>query len=187
MSLKGIIQYSHYLLEESVNDGETVVDATCGNGNDTLFLSELVGNKGHVYAFDIQKQAIQTTRHLLEQHSKKNVTLIYDSHAHIDQYIANEQTIGGAIFNLGYLPKSDKTIITRADTTITALDKILMRLKRQGIVVLVIYHGHDGGKEEKKAILKHVIHLNQQKFTVLRYGFINQKNDPPFIIAIGKK
>src|SRR5699024_5944175 len=152
MSLKGIIQYSHYLLEESVNNGETVVDATCGNGNDTLFLSELVGIKGHVYAFDIHKQAILTTLHLLEHHSKKYVTLIYDSHAHIDQYIANEQTIGGAIFNLGYLPKSDKTIITRADTTITALDKILMSLKRQGIVVLVIYHGHDGGKEEKKEI-----------------------------------
>lgn len=187
MSLKGIINYSHHLLEECVNVGDTVIDATCGNGNDTLFLSELVGNEGQVLAFDIQEQAIQTTRHLLEQHSQKNVSLIYDSHAHVDQYIEDDQTIGGAIFNLGYLPKSDKTVITKGPSTITALDKILNVLKKKGMVVLVIYHGHDGGKDEKEAVLKHVIQLDQKSFNVLQYGFINQKNNPPFIIAIEKK
>jgi len=187
MSLKGIINYSHYLIENCVDKGETVIDATCGNGHDTLFLSKLVDDDGHVFAFDIQKQAIETTRHLLEQQNRTNVTLILDNHANIDQYIQVDDEISAAIFNLGYLPRSDKTVITEGETTIAALEEILVRLKQKGIIVLVVYHGHDGGEEEKETILKYVVRLDQKKYNVLKYGFINQRNNPPFIIAIEKK
>lgn len=187
--LKGILKFSHHLLEESVCDGELVIDATCGNGNDTLFLSEIVGKHGHVLAFDIQEKAIVTTRETLINNGISNVSLIHDSHANLEDYLLKEdnQTIGGAIFNLGYLPKSDKKIITKPESTITAIDTILYSLKKNGLIVLVVYHGHDGGKEEKEAILKHAIRLDQKEFNVLQYGFINQKNNPPFIIAIQKK
>ncbi|WP_156288561.1 class I SAM-dependent methyltransferase [Oceanobacillus salinisoli] len=187
--LKGILNYAHYLLEESIHEGETAIDATCGNGNDTLFLSEIVGENGHVLAFDIQEQAIAVTKDALIKNGISNVSLIHDSHANISDYLPNEknQTIGGAIFNLGYLPKSDKKVITRPQSTIISIDIILDSLKRNGLVVLVVYHGHQGGKEEKEAILKHVLKLNQKEYKVLQYGFINQKNDPPFIIAIQKR
>ncbi|MFD1851170.1 class I SAM-dependent methyltransferase [Oceanobacillus bengalensis] len=185
--LKGILNYAHYLLEESIEEGETVIDATCGNGNDTLFLSDLVGESGFVIAFDIQEQAITVTREAILQRQKSNVSLIHDSHENIKKYLPKDKTIGGAIFNLGYLPRSDKRIITRSVSTIQAMDVILEFLKKNGLLILVVYHGHEGGKEEKEAILKHVINLNQKEFSVLRYGFINQKNDPPFIIAIQKK
>lgn len=187
--LKGILQFSHHLLEESVNVGELVIDATCGNGNDTIFLSEIVGKNGHVLAFDIQEKAIVSTRETLINNGISNVSLIHDSHANLEDYLSKEenQTIGGAIFNLGYLPRSDKKIITKPESTITAIDTILNRLKQNGLIVLVVYHGHDGGKEEKEAILKHVIRLDQKEYNVLQYGFINQKNSPPFIIAIQKK
>ncbi|WP_085991511.1 tRNA (mnm(5)s(2)U34)-methyltransferase [Oceanobacillus senegalensis] len=186
--LKGVLNYAHYLLEESVNKGETVIDATCGNGNDTLFLSDLVGQDGHVLAFDVQELAITSTREVIIKHGKSNVSLIHDSHANIKQHLPKDerQTIGGAIFNLGYLPKSDKKIITKPESTIKAMDDILEVLKKNGLIILVVYHGHEGGKEEKEAILKHVLHLSQQKYSVLQYGFINQKNNPPFIIAIQK-
>lgn len=187
--VKGIINYSHHLLEISVENGDTVIDATCGNGHDTLFLSKLVGEEGKVLSFDIQKQAIDTTKERLEKENIKNVELIWDNHAHMTHYLTMDKIgmIGGAIFNLGYLPGSDKEIITNAPSTIIALDTILLYLKRKGILVLVVYHGHEGGQEEKEALLKHVIKLEQKKYNVLQYRFINQVNNPPFIIAIQKK
>lgn len=185
--LKGILNYAHYLLEESIEEGETVIDATCGNGNDTLFLSNLVGESGNVLAFDIQEQAIAVTKQVLLKNQKTNVTLIHDSHENVKSYLPKNSQVGGAIFNLGYLPRSDKKVITKPKSTIQAMDAIIDLLKKNGLIVLVVYHGHDGGEEEKEAIIKHVLHLDQKYFNVLQYGFINQKNNPPFIIAIQKK
>lgn len=187
--LKSILNYAHYLIQQSVTKGETVIDATCGNGNDTLFLSRLVEEDGHVLAFDIQDQAIDNTKNKLSEESCHNVTVIQDSHENISKYIDPklDGRIGGAIFNLGYLPQSNKEVITKPNSTVTALQEILKVLKKKGVVVLVIYHGHKGGKDEKSAVLDYVINLDQQKYKVLRYGFINQKNDPPFILAVQKK
>src|SRR5690625_7389394 len=89
--LKGILNYAHHLLEESINKGELVIDATCGNGNDTVFLSELVGREGHVLAFDIQKQAIQNTKNLLNNNEFNNVSVIHDSHAQIGRASCRER------------------------------------------------------------------------------------------------
>ncbi|GGA76352.1 class I SAM-dependent methyltransferase [Ornithinibacillus halotolerans] len=187
--MKSILKYSHHLLEEIITPGETVIDATCGNGNDTLFLSKLVGETGEVLAFDIQEQAIDNTDQLLVENHCTNVSLILDSHANIENYLTEDLRgkIGGAIFNLGYLPKSDKSIITRGESTIKAINTILHYLKKNGRIILVVYYGHEGGVEEKNSILKSVIALDQKQFNVLQYGFINQKNNPPFIIAIQKK
>ena len=187
--IKGILQYAHHLLEETVEKGETVIDATCGNGNDTLFLSKLAGSSGHVFAFDIQEQAIASTKQILTEHECTNVTLIHDSHSFIEKYIPNELhgKIGGAIFNLGYLPKSDKSVITKSDSTITAIAAILSCLKKDGLIVIAVYHGHEGGKEEKDSVLEYVRGLNQKEFNVLQYHFINQKNSPPFLLAVQKR
>ncbi|GLO66975.1 methyltransferase domain-containing protein [Oceanobacillus kimchii] len=184
--LKGILHFAHYLLEESIDEGEVVIDATCGNGNDTLFLSRVVGKSGHVYAFDIQQQAIQNTKQELEKYHRENVTLIHGSHSLIDDNV-QQDVIGGAIFNLGYLPRSDKSIITKPDSTIEAIQKILAKLKKDGLIVIVVYYGHDGGANEKEAVLKHVANLDQKLYNVLQYGFVNQKNNPPFILAIQKR
>ena len=186
--LQNILSYAHNLLEESISPGELVVDATCGNGNDTLFLAELVGKEGKVLAFDIQERAIKATEELLQQHNQtKNVTLIQDSHAFLSKYLKKDDEVSGAIFNLGYLPKSDKSIITKSTSTLEALELLLGRLKKNGLIIFVVYHGHNGGKEEKNALLQYVTQLEQKEYHVLQYNFINQKNDPPFIIAIEKR
>jgi len=187
--LKGIIPFAHDLLKESVERGETVVDATCGNGNDTLFLSELVGPTGTVYAFDIQKQAIETTRKLMEDNERTNVSLIHDSHELLDQYIDSDLKgkLGGAIFNLGYLPRSDKKVITKGESTIAAIEKLLSYIRIGARVVIVIYHGHEGGEEEKDAVLEFVRALDQTYYAVISYQFINQRNRPPFVVAIEKR
>lgn len=185
--MQGILSYAHNLLEKTISPGEMVVDATCGNGNDTLFLAKLVGEEGNVLAFDIQEQAIKATEELLQKHEQSNVRLIQDSHALISDYLEEDEKIAGAIFNLGYLPRSDKTIITKSNSTLQALEKLLKHLKKKGRIVFVVYHGHEGGREEKNALLLYVSQLEQKTYDVLQYQFINQKNDPPFIIAIEKR
>ncbi|MBM7554763.1 class I SAM-dependent methyltransferase [Thalassobacillus pellis] len=188
MTLERVLDFAHNLLKTTLKQGDVAIDATCGNGHDTLLLSKLVGGDGHIYSFDIQEKAIDTTRKRLDDSGVTNTTLIHDSHDQISNYLPKEHFSGlkGAIFNLGYLPGSDKNIITKPNTTIEALDQLLTFIQPGGIVVLVVYHGHHGGKTEKDALIEYVTGLDQQGWHVLQYNFINQKNDPPFVIAIEK-
>ncbi len=52
--------------------------------------------------------------------------------------------------------------------------------------MLVIYHGHPGGKEERDMVMDYVRQLPQKYIHVLKYEFLNQQNDPPFVIALEK-
>ncbi|GLB46718.1 rRNA methyltransferase [Philodulcilactobacillus myokoensis] len=187
MKLNSSLKFSHYLLENNINYGDTAIDATVGNGNDTLFLSKLVGKTGHVYGFDIQKLAINNTKNKLQSHKKENcVTLFQTSHDQIFKLLGQKQ-IKAAIFNLGYLPGGNKKIITHANTTIKAIQACLKLLKTNGMVILVIYYGHPGGIDEKNHIESFTSHLDQKKYNVLKYQFINQVNEPPILIAIQKR
>src|SRR5699024_11281321 len=105
--------------------------------------------------------------------------------SYVDPKLAGH--LGGAIFNLGYLPKSDKKVITKGESTTAAIESILPQLKKKGLVILVIYHGHDGGKDEKNAVLNYVIHLDQKKYKVFSYGYINQKKNKTIIVDLQKK
>ena len=185
MKLQRVLQYAQHLLATSVTNGDTVIDATAGNGHDTLFLANLVGDQGHVFAFDVQQQAIEaTSKRLNEANVRHRATLILDGHENILNYISTP--VAAAIFNLGYLPGSNHEIITKPNTTIQAIESILSLLKVEGIIVLVIYHGHDGGKMERDEVINYVSNLPQKYFHVLKYQFLNQKNDPPFVVAIEK-
>lgn len=180
------VEFSHLLLKENVAAGDIVIDATAGNGHDSKFLADLVGAAGKVYSFDIQKEAITETNELLEKNGlAAQVQLIMDSHANLDQYL--NKKIAAAIFNLGYLPGGNKEIITRKESTITALEKSINLLKKNGIIILVIYSGHPGGAEEKNGILDFASKLNYKEFNVLNYEFLNQPGPPPQILAIKKR
>ncbi|MFD1030336.1 class I SAM-dependent methyltransferase [Metaplanococcus flavidus] len=183
MTLMRVLPFTKFLLEQTVTEGDNVIDATAGNGHDTLFLAQMVGDAGKVYAFDIQENAVQATRNRVKEFS--NVEVILDSHAKIEQYVKEE--IGAAVFNLGYLPKGDHSIITKSETTLSAIRQCIQLLKDNGLVVIVIYSGHEGGSEERDAVLDYVQHLPQTKFDVLKYQFINQQHSPPFLVAIEKK
>lgn len=185
MKLERVLQYAQTLLTSAVGEGDIAVDATAGNGHDTLFLAQLVGDDGFVYAFDVQKQAVDTTLHrLLDNALEHRALVLKDGHENVAKYV--NKPVAGAIFNLGYLPGSDHEVITRPNTTIQALESLLKLLKVGGIIVLVIYHGHEGGKEERDEVIRFVSELPQKYIHVLRYEFLNQKNDPPFVIALEK-
>lgn len=190
MKLDRILPYTKVLLEKTVKTGDIVVDATVGNGHDTLFLAQLVGKAGQVYGFDIQEEALITTRERLNQQNQlKQAILIHDGHENLEKHIQPSHfgKITGAIFNLGYLPGSDKGIITKPETTIAAIEQLLKLMAPEGMLVLVIYHGHDGGREERDQLLDYCKNIDQNSAHVLQYQFLNQKNHPPFIVAIEKR
>lgn len=180
------VEFSHQLLEKELEYGDTVLDATAGNGYDSQFLAEIVGKKGQLYAFDIQQKALDNTAKLLKASSlKKQCKLFNADHAEIDKYI--KEKLNAAIFNLGYLPGGNKEIITKSKSTITALKKSLKLLKTKGIIILVIYSGHQGGEEEREALLNYSSNLNYKKYNVLHYKFLNQPAPPPELLAIKKR
>ena len=182
--LHRVLPFSKRLIEKTVLPGETVVDATAGNGNDTLFLATHVGENGHVYAFDIQQQALDATAERLNDFNDR-VTLVLDSHANVDKHV--QESIGGAMFNLGYLPYSDDlSVITKPETTIEAIHKMLGLLKKDGVITISVYDGHEGGIEERDALLSYVKSLHQAEVHVAQYQLLNQRNNPPFLLALEK-
>jgi precorrin-6B methylase 2 len=190
MKLDRVLPYSKKLLKLAVSAGDVAVDCTIGNGHDTVYLAELVGETGHVYGFDIQEEAVkQTTEQLNKQKLTNRVTLFQASHAELLENIpaAAHSKIRGAIFNLGYLPGGDKEIVTLAESTIAAIEQLLSVMDKEAIIVLVVYHGHAEGQMERDSLLKYVTSLDQKKAHILQYCFMNQVNNPPFIIAIEKK
>lgn len=182
--LHRVLPFSKRLIQQVVTAGDIVVDATAGNGNDTQFLAEQVGENGQVYAFDIQQEALDSTEKRLGDLNDR-VSLILDSHANIDQHI--QTPIAGAMFNLGYLPYSDDlSLITKADSTLAAVHQLLSLLKKDGIITISVYDGHEGGPEERDALLQYVQGLHQADVHVVKYELLNLRNNPPFLIAIEK-
>lgn len=182
------LQYSHQIIKTKVQPGDLVIDATAGNGHDTLFLAQLVGPKGQVLSYDIQPTALEETRKRLEKEDLTDrVQLIQRGHETIDQDLAPDQYIKVAMFNLGYLPGGDHSIITQPRTTIKALETILTYLFPKGLVTIVTYYGHEGGKRELNQLTEFLANLDQSHFSVLRYEYINQTNQPPILFAIEKR
>lgn len=139
---------THELLSAYLRKGDIAIDATIGNGHDTAFLLEKVGKKGHVYGFDIQASAIESTRQQCTD--AENLTLILDNHAKLADYIPSHEVgkIKVCMFNLGYLPGGDKTLITRSESTLQALDAASEVLMVGGILSVLAYPGHPDGDQE---------------------------------------
>lgn len=181
--LKRILPFSKELLQAVIKPGDSVIDATVGNGHDTLFLAECVGSAGHVYGFDIQEIALQETQAKLEAANVQQVSLILDGHQNVLTHVQTK--VKAAVFNLGYLPGSDGQITTRGETTWKAIGDILSILESNGLIILIIYHGHEEGKVERDYLLSHIKTLDSYQTQVLQYQFVNRK-DAPFILAIEK-
>ena len=155
-------------LLQAVNAGDTVVDATMGNGHDTLFLAEQVGPEGHVCAFDIQESALESTRALLE--------------------LAGSVPAGiaAAVFNLGWLPGGDHTVTTRTASTRQAVLAALELLKPGGIVTICAYPGHPEGEKELEMLIQLLSSLSNRAYNVLRQTFLNAGPGAPECFVIQK-
>ena len=178
--MKRPLELAHDFLAQVITKDDVVVDATMGNGHDTLFLAKLAKQ---VYAFDIQEQALEKTSQRLQEAGLSNAELILQGHETVDQFVTE---VKAAIFNLGYLPSADKSIITQPQTTIEALDKLCQLLVKGGRIAIMIYYGHEGGDIERDAVLDFVSQLPQQEYTATIYRTLNQINNPPFLVMIEK-
>ena len=181
-----ITEWCHSIIASQAVKGGTYIDATMGNGNDTLFLCRLAGEKGRVLAFDIQEQAVRSTKALLaERGCGEKARLIQDGHEYMDRYLEPESA-DVICFNFGYLPGGDHRIATRPDTSLKAIQKGLEILKRGGMMSLCIYSGGETGFEEKDCILEYLRKLPAKEYTVIVNEYYNRKNCPPLPVFVFK-
>jgi len=165
--------------------GDTVVDATAGNGRDTLWLARMVGQTGRVVALDIQQEALDRTGRLLKEHGLEGpVRLIRLDHSRMDSLELRDVKM--VVYNLGYLPGGEKTLCTGADTTLASLSQALKLLIPGGVVCLTVYPGHPSGAGEARALEGFIRGLDQNAFDVVVLDFPNRKNHSPYPVIIQK-
>jgi predicted methyltransferase len=177
---------AHVLVRQALRPGAIAVDATTGNGGDTAFLADCVGVTGRVFGFDVQEAALAAAAGRLGGAS--NVTLIHGGHEHLARHLPAHAkgSLAAVMFNLGYLPGSSKTIVTRPVTTLAALDQALAWLAPGGIVTLVLYTGHPGGAEEAAAVRARAGDL-PSPFSATHCARINARDPAPELIAITRR
>ena len=182
-------QLAHSLLANILQPGEFVVDATAGNGHDTVFLARQVGPSGHVLALDILPAAIAaTSQRCLAENIADRVSLRCVSHEKLAEEIKrlgreNSQP-GAVVFNLGYLPGGDKSQVTRSSTTLIALEQAHICLRVGGILSVLCYPGHPEGAEEYEAVENWARDLSRTECLVARYGLINPRSPAPVLLVI---
>ena len=175
-------------IEIALFDGALAVDATVGNGYDTLFLAHRVGPKGKVLGFDVQKAALAGARELLKfVGTLDRVSFIHDSHSHLANYLPPEAAIRGAMFNLGYLPRGNRLIITRPETTIMALRSVLTHLNARGRVTVLVYRGHEEGILEYVEVRAFLEQLPGEEWIVEEYASTSDSPIAPRLFRIQKK
>ena len=173
----------HDILREVLRAGDVAIDATAGNGHDTLFLAKRVGHAGKVLAFDVQPQALDSARAMLEYWGFSNVELICRDHARLAEGLPDE-SIAAITFNLGYLPSGDKSIITRPASTLTALEKGLGLLRLGGILTVLAYRGHPGGRQEAAAVETLLKRLGAGEYEFRRFGTVGNDESSPVLFVV---
>ena len=186
-SLTNILSMAKRLFDVSIRENGVYADFTMGKGNDTLYIKKACPS-GKIYAFDIQKEAVEITKKRLEHENclDENVYLIHDSHANFKKYIPAGLELDGGIFNLGYLPGGDKSVTTKTDSTLSCLKGALEILKVGGVIVVSVYPGHGEGTKEGNEIFEFASNLDKKQFDCLHHRLINIP-EAPFIIAFQKK
>lgn len=185
LKINNATAYAKFFISAFIEEGDTVIDATAGNGFDTVFLSKAVGKTGRVYAFDIQEQAIEKTkRRLCEEKCPNNAFFFNAGHEKLTDFFTGE--ISAAMFNLGFLPGARTSVMTTGETTLNALKQVLTLLKKGGAVSLCFYTGHQGGLEEYLAVAAYAKTLDAKIFDVLLCTCFNKAENSPVMMFIQK-
>lgn len=186
LPLHRLTRLAHAWLEGVIRPGDQVLDATIGNGHDTLFLAEHVGPQGRVWGLDIQARALTSTAHrLAEADLADRVHLEQVDHASLPDWLGDRE-LAAAIFNLGYLPGGHHELTTRAETTVPALQAVAERLRAGGRLVIVRYPGHPQGEPESEAVCTWAAQLDQS-FLASRYDLVNRKSRPPGLTLVARQ
>ena len=180
-----LLEMHKFFILKHLRPGDTAVDFTMGNGYDTVFLSNAVGESGRVFAFDIQAQALASTEaRLVSEGCPKNYTLIQDSHHRVKQYV--EGPIKAGMFNLGWLPHGDKSITTMRETTLPAIKDAIDLLDQDAILNVAVYPGHEEGDAEGRMIEEYLSTLPRWKICATKVKLVNSPTSPYFFMIESK-
>ncbi len=174
------------------------VDATCGNGHDALFLARCLndisrkmadGACGGVIAFDVQQPALENASRLLAGEGLSSlVKLIHAGHETLENHLAPDApSVAAAMFNLGYLPGSDKSVVTRASSTLCCLETLKRGLLPGGLILAHCYAGHSGGEEETEKVGAWFAELPYADWVVGAYAVCNKPRNSERLFLAGKR
>lgn len=183
--LYGAVPLAHFFLNERLRAGDRVIDATCGNGGDTILAAELVGPGGRVWAFDIQEAALAQTKARLDAAGLgERVQLVHAGHERLAELVS--EPVKAVVFNLGYLPAGGREVRTAAVTTVAALKGAEGLLLPGGLIMVAVYTGHEGGEEEWQAVQEWAAALDPWGFNVWQARQLNRSDRAPFLILVEK-
>lgn len=177
------IEMAQLVLGRVLPEARVLVDATAGNGKDTLFLAEHSSQQAKIYAFNIQPRAIAATKARTKAYQER-ICYVLDSHENIGTVVL--EPIDAAIFNLGYLPGGSHHITTEAASTVKALQAVVQGLNIHGILAVVAYPGHEAGREESEAIAGYMAALPCGQYTAGCYQMVNHEEGSPFLYIVEK-
>ncbi|MCH9609062.1 MAG: hypothetical protein S4CHLAM45_08230 [Chlamydiales bacterium] len=172
---------TYSLWKSHLKPGDLIIDATIGNGHDTLLLAKILAGDGTLIGYDIQKKAIESTEKkllTLFPHERKIISLKQKSHANFD-----EQGAALIVYNLGYLPTGDKKITTLTETTLQSLESAFSILDKNGMLSIMCYPGHGEGEKEERAILKFLSQVDK-RWVVRHTKLVNRHKAPSWIVVI---
>jgi ubiquinone/menaquinone biosynthesis C-methylase UbiE len=172
------------ILRPLIRVGDLVIDATAGNGHDTLFLAGCVGETGRVLAFDVQQAALESAA-LRVGPLASRVEFFLESHAEMATHAA-PASVAVVMFNLGYLPGEDHELTTEAVETVAALDTAAEVLKAGGVISIICYPGHPAGAQEAAVVEAWVATKAAEGWRAARYGAVGTRRPAPFLLLVGK-
>ena len=181
-----------------VKVGDTVIDATCGNGHDSLIMANLSISEfsGRLYCIDIQQKAVEATRRLfldspnlseqLKQNLDQRISFVCGNHSTFPPEL-QPSTVSLVVYNLGYLPgikRDDPHFIrTELSTTIQSIERAAILLKEGGLLSITAYPGHDGGEAELLAVQKMLASFDQEDWRVHSHVPLNRPAAPTLFLA----
>lgn len=176
---------AHQIWNVVLQPGDIVCDATCGNGNDSIFLAQAIGKEGRLVCIDLQEEAVQATKENIEKtvgiNDLPEVEYVTGSHEHLTEYLGSN--VAKLIcFNLGYLPGGDKSVVTQIESTLTAIEGSLESLCFGGLISLLCYTGHPGGQEEYSGVKQFVEQLCPTYWKVSQIQLLNSPSAPIMIL-----
>lgn len=175
-------ELAQHWVSSCLQQGAHAIDATAGNGHDSLFLAQCVGNNGRVDAFDIQTEALDTTKKRLAEAGFAECLHCHPvSHCRMAEFVTTP--IQAIMFNLGYLPGGDHKLTTKTEDSLQAIHTAFKLLDQGGILCVMCYPGHEEGKKESNAIEQLFSTLPQSHWRAMSARSINAPLHAPFTLA----
>lgn len=176
------LDLAHGLWAKVVSPGDILIDATCGNGHDTCFLVQLKAQK--VYSIDIQSKALaeaeRMAKEYLSEPEQAAIQWILGSHEVFPAEIS-PASVKLIVYNLGYLPGGDKSLVTRTETTLKSLQKAQDLIMQGGCISITCYPGHAEGACEEKVLLDYASALNPKEWSCCHHRWLNRQHAPSLL------